>query len=92
VTTGAIATKSPVPTISVYDDKSLARVRYWANEVDFTRCHTAANATRAPAIALLQGDVIVAGVICSNAWMQRAADNICEAVLMRREGAQEGAK
>jgi hypothetical protein len=85
------ATTKPVPTIAVSDDRTLARVRRWTSEVVFDTSHTAANAAGKPSVALLRDGRIVAGIVCDTPWLQRAAENICEAVLMRREDATAGA-
>ena len=82
-------TKSPVETIFVGDEKGLLRVRWWAQEHDFTEVHTAANAAGKPAVAILKGGIIVGGVICGEEWLQRHVETILEAVLIRREDAEE---
>jgi hypothetical protein len=76
-----------VPTIFVADDKGLLRVRGFARGFDFDVCHTAVNKAGKPAIALLRSNEIVAGIVCDNAWLQRAVGNICEAKLIRIEDA-----
>jgi len=90
--TTQVATKSPVPTYTIDDETALLRLRYWVREFKFDSCHTAENTTGVPAVALLRNGVIIAGVICRNPWLQRNVANICEAVLLQREAAAEGAK
>ena len=87
MTSAAVATKSPVPTYTIADETALLRLRYWVREFEFTSCHTAENATGTPAVALLRDGAIIAGVLCTNPWLQRNVANICEAVLLQRDAA-----
>ena len=85
-------TLSPVPTISVTCEKDLFRVRPWLQGREFDTARAAANPQGKPAIALLRSGAIVAGVVCDDPWLQRGADNICEAILIQREDNAERAQ
>jgi hypothetical protein len=80
-------------TLHVADDKGLLRVRWWAQGVAFDSTKPAVNVSAKPAVALLRNGAIVAGIVCSTPWLQRSAELILEATLIRRDETKpEGAK
>ena len=77
--------KRQIRLYRVHDEASLGVLRYWLERLEFDAADAMISRAGEPAVDVRLGGETIAGVICCDQRAQQAAENICAAVLIRRE-------